>query len=92
MMRSWKTQGDVRIGGLLIDTLAYQFIEHYEYRDKSYFCYDYMCRDFLRWMGDQDEEQEYWKAPGSGAYAYGKGLFQYKAKRIPQHFPRRDRL
>jgi len=31
-------------------------------------------------MKEQDENQEYWKAPGSGQNVYGKGLFQYKAK------------
>lgn len=81
MMRSWKNKRDVPIGGLLVDTLAYQFIENYEYRSKSHLYYDYMCRDFFKWMADQDEEQEYWKAPGSAQYVYGKGLFQYKAKR-----------
>lgn len=81
MMRSWKGKWEVPIGGLLVDTLAYQFIENYQYRDKSYLYYDFMCRDFFKWMADQDEKQEYWKAPGSGQYVYGKGLFQYKAKR-----------
>jgi hypothetical protein len=80
-MRAWKQTWDVKIGGLLVDTLAYQFIENYSYRDKSYLYYDFMCRDFFKWMADQDEKQEYWKAPGSGQYVYGKGLFQYKAKR-----------
>jgi len=81
MMRSWKNKWDVPIGGLLIDTLAYQFIENWEYRDKSYLYYDYMCRDFFKWMSEQDSEKTYWKSPGSGQYVYGKGLFQYKAKR-----------
>lgn len=81
MMRAWKNEWSVPIGGLLVDTLAYQFIENYEYRDKSYLYYDFMCRDFFKWMAEQDETQEYWKAPGSGQYVYGKGLFQYKAKR-----------
>jgi len=81
MMRAWKSQWSVPIGGLLIDTLAYQFIENYQYRDKSFLYYDYMSRDFFQWMSEQDENQEYWRAPGSGAYVFGKGLFQYKAKR-----------
>lgn len=81
MMRAWKKKWDVPIGGLLIDTLAYQFIENYEYRDKSYVYYDFMCRDFFNWMANQNSEQSHWKAPGSGQYVYGKGLFQYKAKR-----------
>jgi hypothetical protein len=81
MMRSWKQKWDVPIGGLLVDTLAYQFIENYTFRDKSYFFYDLMFRDVFKWLADQDEKQEYWKAPGSGQYVYRKGLFQYKAKR-----------
>jgi len=81
MMRAWKSKWNVPIGGLLIDTLAYQFIENYQYRDKSYLYYDFICRDFFKWMADQDAEQEYWRAPGSGQYVYKKGHFQYKAKR-----------
>lgn len=81
MMRDWKNKWSVPIGGLLIDTLAYQFIETWEHRDKSYVYYDYMCRDFFQWMASQDENQEWWRAPGSGQYVLGKRLFQYKAKR-----------
>jgi len=81
MTRSWKRQWGVPIGGLLIDTLAYQFIENYVHRDKSYLYYDYMSRDFFKWMADQNSQQEYWKAPGSGQHVKGKGLFQYKATR-----------
>lgn len=81
MMRDWKTKWTIPIGGLLIDTLAYQFIETWEHRDKSYVYYDYMCRDFFKWMAAQGENQEWWRAPGSGQYVWGKGLFQYKAKR-----------
>jgi len=81
MMRAWKNKWSVPIGGLLIDTLAYQFIIQWEYRDKSYLYYDFMCRDFFLFMAEQDEEQSFWRAPGSGQYVYGKGLFQYKAKR-----------
>ena len=81
ILRAWKSQWSVPIGGLLIDTLAYQFIENWAYRDKSYLYYDWMSRDCFEWMMNQDENQEWWKAPGSGSYVYGKGLFQYKAKR-----------
>ena len=82
MMRSWKKKWSVPLGGLLIDTLAYQFIIDWEYRDKSYLYYDYMSRDFFAYMADQSADQDYWKAPGSGQWVYGgKGQFQYKAKR-----------
>ena len=82
MMRSWKEKWNVPIGGLLIDTLAYQFIIDWKCRDKSYLYYDYMSRDFFAYMADQSADQDYWKAPGSGQRVYGgKGQFQYKAKR-----------
>jgi len=81
MMRAWKREWSVPVGGLLIDTLAYQFIIDWEHKDKSYLYYDFMCRDFFKYMVNQDNNQAYWKAPGSGQYVYGKGLFQYKAKR-----------
>jgi hypothetical protein len=81
MLRSWKNYWDVPIGGLLIDTLAYQFMENWQYRDKSFLYYDFMSRDCFKWMMEQDENQSYWKGPGSGQYVWGKGLFQYKAKR-----------
>jgi len=81
MMRVWKNKWDVPIGGLLVDTLAYQFIEKWEYRDKSFMYYDWMCRDFFDFMANQDKEKAFWKAPGSGQSVYGKGLFQWKARR-----------
>jgi hypothetical protein len=80
MARAWKNQWSVPIGGLLIDTLAYQFIDTWQYKDKSYMYYDWMSRDFFNFLANQDSNQEYWKAPGSDQYVYGKGLFQYKAK------------
>jgi hypothetical protein len=80
MIRAWRNHWNVPIGGFLIDTLAYQFIDAWDSRDKSYLYYDWMCRDFFKWMAEQSSEQEYWKAPGSGQHVYGKGLFQYKAR------------
>ena len=82
MMRSWKKKWNGPIGGLLIDTLAYQFIIDWEHRHESYFYYDYLSRDFFEFMAGQSTDQNYWKAPGSGQWVYGgKGLFQHKAKR-----------
>lgn len=81
MMRQWKSQWNVPIKGLLVDTLAYQFIENYEYRNNSYVYYDYMCRDFFLFMANQSRTQAFWRAPGSGQWVYGGELFQAKAKR-----------
>lgn len=81
MMRQWKSHFDVPIGGLLIDTLAYQFIDTWAHRDKSFLYYDFMCRDFFRFMADQSRTQSYWRAPGSSQLVYGGELFQWKATR-----------
>ena len=81
MMRAWKSKWSVPIGGLLIDTLAYQFIDDWEYKNKSYLYYDYMCRDFFAFMAQQDRDKDYWRAPGSGQYVYRKGAFEWKATR-----------
>jgi hypothetical protein len=80
MMRSWKRKWDVPMGGLLIDTLAYQFIDNWAFRDKSFLFYDYMSRDFFLWVASQSENQSFWRAPGSRQYVYGSG-FNYRAKR-----------
>lgn len=81
MMRSWKGEWSVPMGGLLVDTLAYQFINDWKHKDKSFLYYDYMCRDFFLFMADQDKDQQYWRAPGSEQYVYSKGDFRWKARR-----------
>lgn len=80
MMRAWKGKWGVPMSGLLIDTLAYQFIENWQYRDKSYLYYDFMSRDFFIFLAGQDKSQTYWRAPGSGQCVWRKGAFEGKAK------------
>ena len=79
MARAWREQNNVSMSGMLIDTLAYQFIDSWEYRDKSYVYYDWMTRDFFAFLAGQSPNQTYWSAPGSGSRVYGSG-FQYKAR------------
>ena len=81
MMRAWKSTWNVQIGGLLVDTLAYQFIDGWKYRTKSYLYFDYMCRDFFAYLAEEDRNQAYWRAPGSGQYVHRKDPFQRKATR-----------
>ena len=80
MIRTWKETCSVPMNGIIIDTLAYKFIGNYEYKDKSYLYYDYMTRDFFKYLMEIDTEVGYWKAPGSNRYVWIKGLFQNKAK------------
>ena len=79
MMRAWKNKWDVPIRGILIDTLSYQFIADWGHKDKSYYYYDLMCRDFFKFMKNQRRDQNYWLAPGSGRYVYRRGSFEAKA-------------
>ena len=82
MMRAWKQEWNVPMGGLLIDTLAYQFIATWRHRREAFSRYDVMCRDYFKYLASQDPDQEYWKALGSGQWVYaGRRQFQYKAKR-----------
>lgn len=80
MIRSWKYENNVPMNGFLIDTLAYQFLRNWEYKDKSYVYYDWMVRDCFKFLKDQDTEKLYWLAPGSNQRVYRSGKFEYKAK------------
>lgn len=79
MARSWKYNWDVPIGGLLIDTLAYDFLKGWKHRNESYLYYDWMSRDFFEFLKNQNPNQNHWLAPGSRSYVYRKGKFEYKA-------------
>lgn len=81
MMRLWKKEWNVPIGGILIDTLAYKFIASWQHNDKSYAYYDWMIRDFFAYLKDIDENQSYWLAPGSNKFVYPEGNFRHKALR-----------
>jgi hypothetical protein len=81
MARAWKRNWSVPMGGLLIDTLAYNFLEGWGYHDKSFLYYDWMSRDFFSFLMNQKLDQAYWLAPGSNQFVWRKGDFEYKAKR-----------
>jgi hypothetical protein len=80
MMRVWRDYCSVPISGWLIDTLAYQFLENYQYRDKAFLYHDYMARDYFDLLSKQDEKQTYWRAPGSGSSVVRTGVFEHKAR------------
>lgn len=79
MTRAWKGFCNVPMNGLLIDTLAYNFLKDWAFRDKSYFYYDLMMRDFFAYLKGQNQNQKYWFALGSFQFVYRKGIFEYKA-------------
>lgn len=53
MARAWKNRHGVGMGGLLIDTLAHNFLKSTtEYDEKSYLYYDYLSRDFFEYLAE----------------------------------------
>ena len=79
MARAWRAKDNVPMSGLLIDTLVYDFMTGWEYNDKSFMFYDWMTRDFLEYLHEQDRDRSYWYAPGSSQRVYRSGSFEYKA-------------
>ena len=72
------------MGGLLIDTLAYNFLfGTSDFDDKSYLYYDYLSRDFFGYLADLPQQTEY-AAPGSRQRVRVKKQFQRKAKMAHQ--------
>lgn len=80
MARAWRDKNSVDISGILLDILSYNFISSWEYRDKSYVYYDWMTRDFLKYVSEQPTSQYRWQVMGSNRYITCFGSFQSKAK------------
>lgn len=81
MTRAWKSKHGVVMGGLLIDILAYNFLESTdEFDSRSYLYYDYMCRDFFKFLADQPKQSEY-AALGSRQRVRVKKRFERKAQK-----------
>ncbi|MGJ7032630.1 nucleotide-binding domain-containing protein [Niabella hirudinis] len=74
MARAWKNKHGVCMGGLLIDTLAYNFLKSTTY-------YDEMCRDFFKYLYDQPKNQTEYGALGSKQRVKVKKAFRRKAKK-----------
>lgn len=80
MARAWRDKNSVDISGILLDILSYNFISSWEHRNKSYVYYDWMTRDFLKYVSEQPTSQYRWKVMGSDRYITCFGSFQSKAK------------
>lgn len=81
MVRSWRNHVGLKMGGLLIDTLVYNFFnEHDDYDRATFKDYPKMFGSLFSYLGGLDE-QEYWYAPGSRQRVKCKSKFQPKAKK-----------
>jgi len=81
MMRSWKNNVGLAMGGLLIDTLTHRFLsDHSEYDKAGTYVFDELCRDFFEFLKDEPKKDHY-QALGSGQDVKVKKPFQTKAKK-----------
>lgn len=80
MARSWNSNMNVFMSGVLIDTIAYRFLLDYEYSDKSFTFYDWMSRDFFKYLYE-NADKEYWVQFGSGSRIKKKYSFKAEAKK-----------
>ena len=81
MARAWKNANGVNMGGLLIDTLVYNFFaQTEEYDSAGTGTFDTMARDFFAFLKDEPE-QAYYLALGSRQRVNVKAKFQPKAKK-----------
>lgn len=81
MARAWRNKHGVEMGGLLIDTLAYNFLKSTnEYDTKSFLYYDELVRDFFEYLSELPKQDRY-EAPGSSQHVKVKKAFQRKAQK-----------
>lgn len=84
MIRKWKSNCGVVMGGLVIDTLIYNhFIDKDYYLDKAYTDYFDILKSLFCYLKGLKKEQSYWVAVGSNQYVYNKdkGSFIDKAEK-----------
>ncbi|MEU7982924.1 nucleotidyltransferase [Micromonospora sp. NPDC049081] len=81
MTRAWKDTNGVVMGGLLIDTLVHRFFSNTtEYDDKGSLWFDFMVRDFFKFLAEEPDK-DYYLALGSNQRVTVKKRFQPKAKK-----------
>ncbi|MGE5626725.1 MAG: nucleotide-binding domain-containing protein [Solirubrobacterales bacterium] len=84
MLRAWKNKQSFKFGGLLIDTVTYDFLNSNEdYKTIDFGDYLNMTKDLYNYLKELKEDQSYWYALGSNQQVYntGNGKFIRKAKK-----------
>jgi hypothetical protein len=77
--RAWKNKHGVAMGGLLIDTLAYNFLaDNPDHRGAGSAKWDVMVRDFFEYLSEEEDHQHY-AALGSRQRVKVKKQFQSAA-------------
>ena len=77
--RLWRHTMGAPISGMLIDTLAFEFIDKSLYRMMAPIYHDCLIRDFFAFMASLDPEQDFWYAPDSYETVFRTGPFEEAA-------------
>jgi hypothetical protein len=82
MARAWRNKHGQQMGGLLIDTLAFQFLQSTtKYDSTSYADHHQMVTDFFDYLAGEPSERDHYRAPGSNQRVKIKKTFQRKARK-----------
>lgn len=84
ILRTWKNNRGFYLGGLLVDTLAFNFFdEHDDIKAVGFGEYYDLCKQIFLYISKQDPHKSYWLAPGSNQQVYNceDGAFIGRAKR-----------
>lgn len=81
ILRAWKNNEGFKFGGLLIDTLVYNFFQTYPaYKESTFDNYLALLNDLFCYLKNRNAKQSYWYALGSNQKVYNKkGTFVAKA-------------
>lgn len=80
LIRAWNRKHEGGMGGLLIDTLVWRFLNYEATESDKKSSIDCLLRDFFTYLKELPK-QDYWAALGSGQRVKVKKNFQGKAKR-----------
>lgn len=83
LVRAWKNNIGFKFGGLLIDTVVYNFFKrNSKYYTAIFSDYLELLKNLFKYLKDLNEEQSYWYALGSNQKVYNKNCkFVKKAKK-----------
>ncbi len=82
MVRAWRNHHGREMGGLLIDTLVYQFFQNTaKYDATGYASHHEMSTDFFKYLSEEPRDKSNYRAPGSSQTVKIKKAFQKSAKK-----------
>jgi len=84
LIRAWKNHEGFKFGGLLIDTLVYNFLDvNKKYKNVTFDNYLSLLKDLFLYLKNRNKEQKYWYALGSNQKVYNKkGTFVTKSEKV----------